>query len=261
MTSFWQGLAFARAPPCQSGVFYYKMRHKQLSLFENSSIEKNHKTYRAIRHDIVRIKQSKNIDLVHHPAEKIKQARSVLNNVAGWGDLSILELFAGHGNMTKVYADYGEVIAHEHNKKVFKKLVENTQNSMLVRCLNVDSYTEFHHLIYLKQKFDVVDIDSYGFPSRFMPDIFLLINYGILFITMPKPYVNILNGITATHLTAYFGESNPSKEKIIEKFVLYGLCHWRKVELIDCIDCKSIWRMAFMVTKVKATDYTGVKNK
>lgn len=237
------------------------MRPVQLFLFENSGIQKNEKSYRAIRHDIVRAKQSSNDNEVHHPSEKIKQATSILDNVAGWGDLSILELFAGHGNMTKIYADYGEVLAHERSKKVYKKLVENTKNLMLVRCVNVDSFTEFHKLIFLKQNFDVIDIDAYGFPSRFMPDVFLLINDGILFITMPKPYVNILNAITATHLTAYFGDSNPSKEKIIEKFALYGLCHWRKIELIDCMDCGSIWRMAFNVVKVKATDYTGVKNK
>lgn len=112
-----------------------------------------------------------------------------------------------------------------------------------------------------KQKFDVVDIDPYGFPNRLFPDIFLLIDNGILFVTMPKPYVNILNGITATHLIAYYGEQNPSEEKIINRIVLWGLCHWRKVELISGLNLQSVWRFAFKIEKVKATEYTGVRNR
>ena len=82
-----------------------------------------------------------------------------------------------------------------------------------------------------------------------------------MFVTMPKPYVNILNGITQTHLISYYGEHNPSMETIINRIALWGLCHWRKVELIDVVDCKSVWRFSFKVEKVKATEYTGVKNR
>jgi hypothetical protein len=78
---------------------------------------------------------------------------------------------------------------------------------------------------------------------------------------MPKPYVNILNGITAQHLISYYGEKNPNESIIIERIILWGLCHWRKVQLKDCIDCKSIWRFVFHVEKVKATEYTGVRNQ
>ena len=125
-------------------------------------------------------------------------------------DLSILELFAGQGNCTRIYKEFGTVFSYD------KKYL-NTG----------DSYYVFHQLISEKKKYDVIDLDPYGFPSRFFPDIFLLIDNGIMFITMPKPYVNILNGIIATHLTVYFGEPNPSKETIIQKIMSYGLCHWR----------------------------------
>ena len=53
-----------------------------------------------------------------------------------------------------------------------------------------------------------------------------------MFITMPKPYVNILNGITRTHLISYYREHNPSIDIILERFVLWGLCYWRKIEII-----------------------------
>jgi len=225
------------------------------------SIDYAGKTYRAIRHDVVRKRQAEYSDTAHHPDEKIQQVKSVLQGICGWGDLSILELFAGQGNLTKVYAEYGDVIANEYKGEVFDKLQENVRDCMLVQCNRVDSYLDFHQLIALKQKFDVVDLDPYGFPNRFFPDVFLLIEKGIMFVTMPKPYVNILNGITATHLISYYGEQNPSEQTIINRIVLWGLCHWRKVELISSIDCKSVWRFAFNVEKVKATDYTGVRNR
>jgi hypothetical protein len=210
-------------------------------LFGEIKVEKS---YRAIRHDIVREKQSKNTNEVHHPDEKINQIEFVLNNLNYQRNHKILELFAGQGNLTKVYEQYGNVIACD------KKY-----------CKTGDSFLLYHKMIYEKQKFSIVDIDPYGFPTRLFPDIYLLIDDGILFVTMPKPYVNILNGITRTHLISYFGEHNPDEDTIIEKIVTWGLCHWRKVQLIDSVDCKSVWRFAFHVEKVKATDYTGVKNR
>ena len=51
------------------------------------------------------------------------------------------------------------------------------------------------------------------------------------------------------------------KKEIIDRLVMWGLCHWRKIEVFDVAECRSIWRFALIVNKVKATDYTGVKNK
>jgi len=203
------------------------------------------KTYRAIRHDVVRKKQKENSSELHHPEEKTNQIIRVLSEFEfNKKKLKILELFAGQGNLTNSYKEYGEVTSYD------KKHLHTG-----------DSFLEYHRLIADKKKFDVIDLDPYGFPNRFFPDIFLLIDKGIMFITMPKPYVNILNGITQTHLISYFDSHNPSKEQIIERTVLFGLCHWRKLQLIDEIDCKSIWRFVFTIEKVKATEYTGVRNR
>ena len=199
------------------------------------------KTYRAIRHEIVRSKQGMNCSEVHHPREKIKQLSTVLGGKHKGG--KILELSAGQGNLTDLYSEYGTVTSLD------KKLGTG------------DSYRYFHKLIYEGKKYTIIDIDPYGFPNRFFPDIYLLIDNGVLFVTMPKPYVNILNGITQSHLIAYYGSSNPNVDQIIERIVLWGLCHWRKVQLLHKIDCKSIWRFVFSVEKVKATEYTGVNNR
>lgn len=202
------------------------------------------KTYRAIRHDVVRKKQAENSAEVHHPDQKIAQIESVMSRLDKQEGHKILELFSGQGNLTKVYEKYGDVTACD---KKYQK--------------TGDSFLLFHRMIADKKKFTIVDIDPYGFPTRLFPDLYLLIEDGILFVTMPKPYVNILNGITQTHLISYFGEPNPSEETIIEQIATWGLCHWRQVELIDSVDCKSIWRFAFSVKKVKATEYTGVRNR
>jgi hypothetical protein len=119
------------------------------------------KTYRAIRHDVVRLKQKENCNTVHHPNEKIEQIESFLT---GLNNLKILELFAGQGNLTKIYKRHGIVDAYD--KKYLK---------------TGDSFLQFHKLIAEKKKYDIIDIDPYGFPNRFFPDIFLLIEKGYLF--------------------------------------------------------------------------------
>lgn len=204
----------------------------------------NCKTYRAIWHDVVRGKQNGNCQTTHHPTEKIEQIEFVLNNLNCQRGHEILELFSGRGNLTDIYKKYGNVT--ECDRK-YKK--------------TGDSYLLYHKLIYEKKKYTVIDLDPYGFPCRLFPDIFLLIDKGILFVTMPKPSVNILNKITQIHLISYFGEQNPSEKVVADRIVLWGLSHWRKVELIDVVDLKSVWRFAFGVEKVKATDYTGIKNQ
>jgi len=198
------------------------------------------KTYRAIRHDVVRKKQRENSAECHHPEQKENQIRTVLKNKS---DLKILELFAGHGNLTKIYKDFGNVDCYD-------KLLKTG-----------DSYLVFHKLIGERKKYDVIDLDPYGFPNRFFSDIFLLQTKGYMFITMPKPFVNILNGITKQHLICYYGEHNPPKETIIEKIKLYGLCHWRELTLLSCLDFGRIWRLCFEVNRVLATEFCGVRNR
>jgi hypothetical protein len=202
------------------------------------------KTYRAIRHDVVRHKQASNSSEVHHPDQKINQIAAVMADAEQQSNHKILELFCGQGNLTRIYAQYGEVTACDRK-------YQNTG----------DSYLLFHKLIAERKKYTIIDVDPYGFPTRFFPDIYLLLDDGLLFVTMPKPYVNVLNGLTQTHLISYFNEPNPSEETIIERIATWGLCHWRQVELIDAIDCQSVWRFAFSVKRIKATEYTGVRNR
>ncbi len=209
-------------------------------LFGDYEIIAPAKTYRALRHDAVRKRQRENSADAHHPAEKTLQIHRVLN---GMQNIKILELFCGAGNLTKSYEKFGDVMALD------KKAGTG------------DSFRVFHRLISENKRFDVVDADPYGFPTRLMPDVFLLIDDGYLFLTIPIPSVNILHDITKTHLFSYFGTDSPTIQQMIEKIALWGLCHWRKVEEIETIKIGRMWRLALRVRRVKATEYTGVKNR
>lgn len=204
------------------------------------------KTYRAIRHMVVRAKQNSNDPDVHHPKEKILQVGRVMEQFKNEhkGPITTLELFAGQGNLTREYQEHGSVEAYD------------------IKYLKTgDSFLQFHRLIFARRTYQVVDLDPYGFPTRLFPDIFLLIKDGLLFVTFPRPNSNILDGMKALHLESYMGKSNPSEEEVINQIATWGLCHWRQVELLDRMLLKSVWRFAFRVKKVKATDYTGVRNQ
>ena len=204
------------------------------------------KTYRAIRHIKVRTEQAANHDNVHHPIQKIKQIHRVLaplHQELGQQPLQILELFAGRGNLTREYERYGTVAAFD--QKYLK---------------TGDSFLVFHRLIAEKKKYQVVDLDPYGFPNRMMPDIFQLMDDGVFFITMPNPNVNILNKISAQHLECYYGYQNPTIEQIQERFRLNALCHWREAIHLETTNLGRLWRIALRVRRVKATEYTGIKN-
>ena len=213
-------------------------RAKQETLFDLPEVPV--KTYRAVRHEVVRNCQKNNILSTNHVHEKRTQVDQVLS---GKSDLKILELFSGDGFLTGVLSQYG------HVKKMDKRLGTG------------DSFIEYHRLIADKEKFDVVDADPYGFPSRLLPDIFLLIDDGIFFMTIPIPSVNIPNGIFKTHLQCYFGTDNPNEDQISQKIAEYGLCHWRQITELSCVRMGRMWRFAFDVKKIKSTDYTGVRNR
>jgi hypothetical protein len=218
----------------------YPEKPRQEEMFEVKQLREA-KTYRAIRHDVIRAKQAQNSNDCHHPDIKLNQIKNILS---GQEDLKILELFAGRGNLTAEYKKYGKVEAYDRSW-----------------LKTGDSYLVYHKLISEKKKYDVIDLDPYGFPSRFFPDIYLLIEDGYLFVTCPKPFINILNDITKTHMVAYFGKPCPELDDVQEAMVYYGLCHWREVFFEDTIDMGRLWRLAIRVKKVKATDYTGVRNR
>jgi len=223
-------------------------------------MEGTDKTYRAIRHDVVRKKQRENSNEVHHPDEKITQVRKMLD---GQDNLKILELFAGKGNLTRIYEDYigeGEIFVGQVDKSQIKRNKGALELYDKDNLKTGDSFMHFHRLIAERRYYDVIDIDPYGFPIRMFPDVFLLMKSGYMFVTFPKPWVNIPNGITKQTLLNYMGSEMPTLEEVKAKIKTYALCHWRGVEFVDTVDLGRLWRFAMKISIVKATEYCGVRN-
>lgn len=203
--------------------------------------KKEVKSYRAERHDVVRKKQSENSNEVHHPRKKKQQIKRVLEDRKKY---KIVEYFAGEdGNLSPLYEKYGDL------EKYDKKLGSG------------DSYKLFHKHIYEGKEFDVIDLDPYGFPNRMFPDIFRLIDKGYMFVTVPKPHVNMKNGIIQQHLKAYYGTDSFDYNELVDNLIQWGLCHWRKVDVVDAVEIDRLWRIALKVKRVKATHYTQTRNR
>ena len=192
----------------------------------------------GIKQRRIRARQAMDSAAVTHPSEKTQQLYRVLD----YCPKSVLEVFAGSGQLTQVYEDLGsQVTAWD------KRL--GTGDSYLNLLQRAGSET-----------YDVVDIDPYGFPSRAFPHVFLYLTDGYLFLTFPKPGVQWLNGITQKHLEVWWGSSRPSREDILRSLEVNGLRYWRTVEEIECMDLGRLWRFALRVRKVKATEYCNVRN-
>jgi 5-bromo-4-chloroindolyl phosphate hydrolysis protein len=188
----------------------------------------NFDRYKKVRKKIT-LKQKTNHPDIHHPQQKITQINKILKNKK---DLSIIEFFAGHGNLTPIYSKYGSIESYDKNT-----------------LKTGDSFILYHKMISEKRKFDVIDLDPYGFPNRFFPDIFLLLKKnGYIFITMPKPYINILNTYFKDQLNSYYNNYNPDSKLVKEKIIQFAMCHRKKLKLKDEIDLGRLWRYCFKCT-------------
>lgn len=214
-------------------------------------------TISSAKHKYVRLKQSANDDKHHHPVEKIEQIRRVINT----NNLSILETNAGSGNLSNVYSCYGNVIAHDIDKNKISQLENLGLSNLEVR--KCDSFKEIHRYLYKGLKFDVIDLDPYGFPSRYFPHVFNLINDGFLFVTFPKMGVQQINKIMLEHYRVFWGltlEDKGRQEELIHlKMKDYALQNYRSIELLDSVDLGRMFRFAYRVKKESALDLVGLK--
>ena len=100
-------------------------------------------------HKITRAAQAQNADSHHHPTEKMQQLDELKDHIYG----DILEVFGGQGNLTAYYEKLGKVTS----------LTKETTG---------DSFNYIYKLRSENKMYDVIDIDSYGYPSKFFPLVF-----------------------------------------------------------------------------------------
>lgn len=211
----------------------------------------------SVKHKYRRLTQNDNEDRYHHPTEKIDQIRRILPRKK----LHTLETNCGWGNLTQIYQEYGEVLAWDNDRKrtdyVNKLCMED------VDAETVDSFNEIHKLLWCKLYFDVVDLDPYGYPSRFFPHVFELIKDGYLFVTFPKLGAQKMNKITVKHLEIFWDitpDNNINyKDKILERIPILGMQSYREVTLLDEIDLGRMYRFAFKVERKSALDLVGLE--
>jgi len=215
-------------------------------------------TESAIKHKLRRIGQKENQDRFSHPVEKIEQLKKILPKQK----LTVLETHAGFGNLTKFYNEQDfEVLAIEIEREKVEHIRAQHLSDVDVIC--GDSLRELLLLEYRRLWFDVVDLDPYGYPSRFIPSALRLLNDGFLFMTMPKIGVSQMNKITVRHLESFWGiepKTKPNLADVVTRTVSnYGFQNSRSVQLLDVVDLGRSLRFAFKVKKTPMTDLVGLK--
>lgn len=189
-------------------------------------------------HKITRTLQRLNHDTYHHPKEKLKQLNELKPYIHG----NILEVFAGQGNLTEFYKEHG---------KVTPMTQEETGSS----------FDAIYKLRSEKKKFDVIDIDSYGYPDKFFPIVFELMHESCLLIfTFPIVGVNCLNGIIEQHFLTFY-KNIPSIGDVCGVITDLALREWILPQLIDIRKIKRIYRFAFLCSRKKSTEMCFVRNR
>lgn len=183
-----------------------------------------------------RLLQELNVKDYHHPDEKIAQLKKF--KISG----DILEVFAGQGNLTEYYKQFGTVTAM--TKEEFG-----------------DSFDAIYKLRGENRQYNVIDIDSYGYPDKFFPIVFeLMKDECLLIFTFPIVGVNCLNGITEQHFYTFY-RGIPTIGDVVGTITDLALREWIIVSLADIVKIKRIYRFAFQCKRGKATEICRVRNR
>jgi|TARA_R100001530_G_C4255061_1_gene138918 hypothetical protein len=195
--------------------------------------------HNAEKHKTTRVGQSQNVDKYHHPEEKKLQLEKYSHLITG----NILEVFAGKGNLTEYYSQHGNVTAL--TKEEFG-----------------DSFDAIYKLRGNNKKYNVIDIDSYGYPDRSFPVVFeLMKDECLLIFTFPVVGINCLNGIMEQHFITFWRSARPTIGDVTGILTDMALREWFLLQLINVQKIKRIWRFVYICKRQKATEFCGVKNR
>jgi len=214
-------------------------------------------TIGSAKHKYIRLMQVRNESKYHHPIEKTEQ---ILKYVDFSKVKRVYETFAGHGNLSTIYAKYAKVVGIDNNKTK----VDFCNSIRGVTCIKDDSYRNIYKQILDGKRYDLIDIDGYCYPSRFFPHIFLLLNKGYLIFTFPKIGVQKCHAVYKLHYATFYGIHDtlaPYKDKVVEAVQRYGMMNFRVAKLINYTRIDRIDRFIFWVERKSSLDITGLKVK
>jgi hypothetical protein len=211
----------------------------------------------SVKHKIRRINQSKNQDKYKHTKEKSEQ----IDKFVSGKNKKILETHAGFGSLTEKYSLFGNVYSIE----MVQERVDfvNSKKLKNVECTKGDSEKEILSLLYNNKKFDVIDVDPYGFPSRYFPTVFGLIDDGVLFLTFPVMGVAQINKITIEHYRVFWDINLSDKDcytdKIVKKLKDYAFMQKRSIEVLEIKKIDRIYRFAIKVKQESLLKIVGLE--
>jgi hypothetical protein len=154
-----------------------------------------------------------------------------------------LEVFGGRGNLTKWYSAHGYV-------------------ESLTKELHGDSFNAIHSLRAKEKRYDLIDIDGYGYPDKFFPLVFEMMNeVCLLLFTFPMVGVQCVNGIYEMHYATFWRSLRPSIGDVVAGITDMAMREWIVPALVDIRKIKPILRFAFKCQKRKATELCNVRNQ
>lgn len=217
-------------------------------------------TLSAVKHKIRRLQQGQNLDKFKHTDEKRAFAQQVLGD---FKPKRILETHAGFGGMTEFYNTLGHTVSID----IDRQRIEHLKSLMLVNVREViaDSEREVYGLIHRRERFDLVDIDPYGMPSRMFPMAIDLVDDGFMFLTLPQLGCTQINKITIEHYKAIYGIDITHEEHkqryadiICAKIADYGFWYKKQVQEVGRIKIGRMYRIGFKVSKQSLLDRVGL---
>lgn len=216
----------------------------------------------SVKHKVRRLQQAKGMEKYSHPKEKAELAMPILNNLRDkkGKNLKVLETHCGFGGMSRIYNQFGTVLGFD--------IVQERIDTCVEACghfegIKKDSEHEILRLRYENRKFDVVDVDPYGLPSRYFPHVFGLINDGYLFLTFPMMGVAQINALTIKHYQVFWGIELDDKveyiQKIIDRLAEYAYIEKRKIIVEQIVRVDRVYRLVIKVEKIALTKLLGMK--
>jgi hypothetical protein len=215
------------------------------------------RTISSVKHKIRRIQQARNDDRYKHTMQKTAIAEKYISE----SGLNVLETHCGYGGMTRWYAEQGSIVeCYDIDRgKVDGVNLLGYQN---VQAIKGDSEKEIIRLFANQCKYDAIDLDPYGLPSRYFPYVFSMIESGLLFVTFPMLGVAQMNKITIQHYKSFWGFCNQSGDDYIETIKArmkdYAFMFSRDVEFLEVVKIDRIYRMVLRVEKKSMCDIVGL---
>lgn len=232
-----------------------RLRHGGMTY--SAIAEATGRTLSSVKHKVRRLQQAQNMDRYKHTGEKRAQAARFISGEHN----RILETHCGHGGMTEFYSACGEVLSLDINGDRVKHVTG--LNLPSVTASRTDSEKEIIRLLAGGRTYDVIDVDPYGFPSRFFPHVFGLIDDGLLFLTFPMMGVAQINKVTIRHYQAFWGIELSDKGNYLnlieQRLKDYAFMHKREIEVLDVQRLERVYRFAIKVCKKSAFDIVGLK--